>query len=150
MNGPEVARRIAPPRKAEVLYDWAGGLVWAEIEAPAAGAAIVHRAVAATGGHATLIRAPAAVRAAVDVFDPQNAGVAMLSKRIKENFDPKGVLNPAACTRGCERCLNVTSFRSSQRKPGPRAHPRSTLPGRSATRALRRRCPSSGIRRDRS
>jgi glycolate oxidase FAD binding subunit len=75
-------------------YDWAGGLVWLALPpSDDAGAARVRRATAAVGGHATLIRAPAAVRAAVPVFAPQDEGVAALTRRIKESFDPKGVLN---------------------------------------------------------
>jgi glycolate oxidase FAD binding subunit len=74
--------------------DWAGGLIWLALpRSDDAGATRVRRAVAATGGHATLIRAPAAVRAAVPVFAPQNDGVAALTRRIKESFDPQGVLN---------------------------------------------------------
>ncbi|MBT3928211.1 MAG: 2-hydroxy-acid oxidase, partial [Rhodospirillaceae bacterium] len=53
----------------------------------------VHAAVAAHGGHATLLRAPADVRAAVAVFMPQAPAVAALTKRLKESFDPVGVLN---------------------------------------------------------
>jgi glycolate oxidase FAD binding subunit len=60
----------------------------------------VRRAVAATGGHATLIRAPASVRAAIDVFAPQDGAVAALTKRVKESFDPKGVLNPGRMWAG--------------------------------------------------
>jgi glycolate oxidase FAD binding subunit len=56
--------------------------------------------VAATGGHATLIRAPAAVRAAADVFTAQDAAVAALTKRIKAGFDPSGVLNPGRMWAG--------------------------------------------------
>ena len=67
---------------------------WAALAASDdAGAALVRRATAAVGGHATLIRAPAAVRAAVPVFAPQDDSVAALTRRIKESFDPKGVLN---------------------------------------------------------
>ena len=65
-----------------------------------AGAAMVRRAVAALGGHATLIRAPAATRAAVDVFEPQRAAGGALTKRVKESFDPKGVLNPGRMWAG--------------------------------------------------
>ena len=65
-----------------------------------AGAARIGPAVAAAGGHATLIRAPAAVRAAIDVFAPQEAGLAALTKRVKEGFDPKGVLNPGRMWAG--------------------------------------------------
>ena len=56
-------------------------------------APLVRAAVAAAGGHATLIRAPAAVRAAVEVFEPEPAGLAALTKRVRESFDPSGVLN---------------------------------------------------------
>jgi glycolate oxidase FAD binding subunit len=91
MRGHEVAAAMG---ECACYYDWAGGLIWLALPAADdAGAARVRRAVAASGGHATLIRAPAAVRAAVPVFAPQDEGVAALTRRIKESFDPKGVLN---------------------------------------------------------
>jgi len=62
--------------------------------------AAIRDAVATFGGHATLIRAPASVRAALDVFQPQEAGLAALSKRVKDSFDPKGVLNPGRMWAG--------------------------------------------------
>ena len=62
--------------------------------------ASIRAAVESVGGHATLVRAPAAVRAAVDVFEPQEAALAALSKRVKESFDPKGVLNPGRMWAG--------------------------------------------------
>jgi len=58
-----------------------------------AGAAWLRAALAQTSGHATLIRAPIAVRAAVAVFEPQDAALAALTRRVKESFDPAGVLN---------------------------------------------------------
>jgi glycolate oxidase FAD binding subunit len=87
--------------ETEVLYDWAGGLIWAML-APSddAGAALIRRAVDVCGGHATLIRAPAATRAAVDVFSPQEPGLASLTKRVKQGFDPNGVLNPGRMWAG--------------------------------------------------
>jgi glycolate oxidase FAD binding subunit len=100
-RGAELGALIATETQAQMLYDWAGGLVWLALEASDdAGAALVRRAVAATGGHATLIRAPAAVRAAVDVFTAQDAAVAALTKRIKAGFDPSGVLNPGRMWAG--------------------------------------------------
>jgi len=63
-------------------------------------AASIRGAVNKLGGHATLVRAPASVRAALDVFEPQAAGLAALSKRVKEGFDPKGVLNPGRMWAG--------------------------------------------------
>jgi glycolate oxidase FAD binding subunit len=100
-KGAEVAAAILRQVGAQVFYDWAGGLIWVEtLPSADANAALVHRAVAAAGGHATLVRAPAAVRAAVDVFVPQDGGLAALTRRVKESFDPKGVLNPGRMWAG--------------------------------------------------
>jgi glycolate dehydrogenase FAD-binding subunit len=100
-RGAELAAMIAKGAPAQMFYDWAGGLIWVALGASDdADAALVRRAVAVTGGHATLIRAPASVRAAIDVFAPQDAAVAALTKRVKESFDPKGVLNPGRMWAG--------------------------------------------------
>ena len=98
-RGHDIARAITPA--AQMFYDWAGGLVW--VAMPFAGepdAAAIRGAVAAVGGHATLVRAPAAVRASVDVFAPEEPAVRALGKRVKESFDPKGVLNPGRMWAG--------------------------------------------------
>ena len=93
-HGAEVGRALVGRAEAQVLYDWAGGLIWAALPpSDDAGAKIVRSIIAANGGHATLIRAPAALRAAVDVFEPQPAALAALTKRVRESFDPRGVLN---------------------------------------------------------
>ena len=85
---------------AEYFYDWAGGLIWVALPAEGdGGAARVRRAVSGMG-HATLIRAPAAIRASVPVFAPQDAGLAALTKRVKESFDPKGVFGPGRMYAG--------------------------------------------------
>jgi glycolate oxidase FAD binding subunit len=90
----EVGRVLTERAGAELLYDWAGGLVWAALPpSDDAAAPTVRAAVAAAGGHATLIRAPAAVRAVVDVFEAEPAALAALTKRVMESFDPHGVLN---------------------------------------------------------
>jgi glycolate oxidase FAD binding subunit len=100
-RGPDLGRQIARQTEAEILYDWAGGLVWVAL-APSddAGAHIVRAAVAACGGHATLVRAPASVRASAAAFEPQPGAVAALTKRIKDGFDPNGVLNPGRMWAG--------------------------------------------------
>ncbi|MGA8171132.1 MAG: FAD-binding protein [Methylocystis sp.] len=75
------------------FYDWAGGLVWLCFEpAPDAHAALLRNTVARLGGHATLIRASMDVRAAVDVFQPQEPALAALTRRVKESFDPAHIL----------------------------------------------------------
>jgi glycolate oxidase FAD binding subunit len=86
---------------AQMFYDWAGGLVWVGMpyaDEPDAGA--VRNAVRELGGHATLIRAPSAVRASVEVFHREEPALAGLSRRVKESFDPKGVLNPGRMWAG--------------------------------------------------
>jgi glycolate oxidase FAD binding subunit len=76
------------------LADWAGGLLWLAVpEVEDGGASAVRTALAATGGHATLVRGSAALRAAVPVFQPQAPALARLSARIKASFDPERILN---------------------------------------------------------
>jgi len=100
-QGAAAARLIAQRADAEFLHDWAGGLVWAAL-APSedAGAAAVRAATKACGGHATLIRAPAAVRAAVGAFESESGALAALTRRVKEGFDPQGVLGPGRMWAG--------------------------------------------------
>ena len=86
-DGPKVASAIG----GEAFYDWQGGLVWMATDA---GHEAVRAEVAKGGGHATLAKAPETVRAAVPVFPPQAPAVAALTKRLREAFDPKGIMNP--------------------------------------------------------
>ena len=85
------------------FYDWSGGLLW--IEAEDAGddglAREIRIAVAAAGGgHATLMRGAPALRSAVAPFEPQPEALAALSRRLKEQFDPRGILNPGRMAAG--------------------------------------------------
>jgi glycolate oxidase FAD binding subunit len=100
-RGPDVGRRLAERANAEMLYDWAGGLVWAALPAASdAHAPLVRAAIAEAGGHATLIRAPAAVRAAAEVFTPEAPAIVALTKRVRDSFDPNGVLTPGRMWAG--------------------------------------------------
>jgi glycolate oxidase FAD binding subunit len=95
----DVVGRLSPG--AQLFYDWAGGLVWLAPPVSAdCGAGEIRAALKGTGGHATLVRAPAAVRASVDVFEPESGALAALTKRVKESFDPGGVLNPGRMWAG--------------------------------------------------
>jgi glycolate oxidase FAD binding subunit len=84
--------------------DWGGGLVWLAVTGNSdggdGGAAIIRAALAQSGGHATLIRAPQALRAAVPVFEPQEGALGALAARVKDSFDPKRILNPGRMVRG--------------------------------------------------
>lgn len=86
---------------SERLFDWAGGLVWlAARHDQAPPAAAVRAALEPHGGHATLVRAPEAVRSVEPPFEPQPPALQALTERIKRSFDPKGVLNPGRMYAG--------------------------------------------------
>jgi glycolate dehydrogenase FAD-binding subunit len=99
--GPKVVAAISAYMECRAFYDWSGGLIWAEVlPTTDAGAADVRRVIASHGGHATLVRAATQVRAAVEVFQPLEAGPAKLSRRLKSAFDPAGILNPGRMYAG--------------------------------------------------
>jgi len=93
LAGMIVATTEAEKLETEVLYDWAGGLVWVML-APSdeAGAALVRRAVGACGDRPCSFVRPPPPRRRRRVF-PQEPGLASLTRRVKHGFDPNGVLN---------------------------------------------------------
>ena len=74
--------------------------LWGSTPTSDAGASEIRRVVAEIGGYATLIRADAGLRASVDVFQPLAPGVAALTAKLKESFDPSRVLNPGRMYSG--------------------------------------------------
>ena len=111
---------------AQMFYDWAGGLIWVAMPfADEPDAAAIRGAAAALGGHATLVRAPAAVRAAMDVFAARGTGVACIDQAREGKFRPKGraqsrphvgggvahanLLHPHAAARSAGRFLGENS-----------------------------------------
>jgi glycolate oxidase FAD binding subunit len=85
----------------DMIYDWGGSLIWAALPpAPDGHADLVRQKVSAVGGHATLVRASETVRRAVDVFHPQQGGLAGLHERVRRSFDPKNILNRGRLIRG--------------------------------------------------
>ncbi|MEM7043545.1 MAG: glycolate oxidase subunit GlcE [Pseudomonadota bacterium] len=103
--GPPVVDAIRAHLEATYFYDWAGGLIWLAVQADdEADAAIIRGAIETTpgavSGHATLIRAAEALRGAVPVYHPQTEALAALTRRVKESFDPKRVLNPGRMYEG--------------------------------------------------
>ena len=74
------------------FFDWGGGLVWVATAPSEAAAAAIRRAAASAKGHATLMRAPESLRAAVEVFEPPSSLALRLSRAVKQSFDPDGVI----------------------------------------------------------
>ena len=81
------------PRALAHLFDCGGGLVWLATAPTPADAAAVRAALSPFGGHATLVRAPDALRAAVEVFQPLPPALVALTRRVKAAFDPDGLFN---------------------------------------------------------
>jgi glycolate oxidase FAD binding subunit len=99
-RGAEVAQTIARQVDAVWFLDWGGGLVWLAIVEPGDAGASVLRTAIAGQGHATLVRGTPGLRAAVPVFEPQPGPLAALSRRVKEGFDPRHILNPGRMVEG--------------------------------------------------
>ncbi len=93
-----LALRMQSP--VDAFYDWQGGLIWLEMQAAAEADLVRHLIAEHGGGHATLIRADEATRRKSPVFQPQPEALAALSQRLKENFDPKAILNPGRMVEG--------------------------------------------------
>ncbi len=97
---PPLWRLSLPPRQAlgaitpllalggQYLADWAGGLIWLSL---AGHEDAIRRQAEQAGGHATLARAPAALRARIPALHPQAPGLEALSRRVRRAFDPLGV-----------------------------------------------------------
>ena len=100
-SGGALGAQLARDTGGDVIYDWGGGLIWAALPPkPDAQAGLVRARVEAVGGHAMLLRGSEQLRRNVDVFHPQQGGLAALSERVRNSFDPKGILNRGRMLRG--------------------------------------------------
>jgi glycolate oxidase FAD binding subunit len=109
--GPVLWRIVVPPAQGAAIMtgiekmggrsvlDWAGGLVWARTPADA-NASDVRALAEKAGGHAMLADAPEDYREGAPALHPELAGVAALSKRVREAFDPIGVFDAARFRAG--------------------------------------------------
>ncbi len=92
-------RLSVPPASAPLgldghwLLDWGGAQRWLTSELPAQD---IRFAAAAAGGHATLFRGGDRNS---DVFHPLPPALLALHQRIKQTFDPAGILNPGRLYR---------------------------------------------------
>lgn len=99
-SGGAFGQALARETGGDVIYDWGGGLIWAALPPAAdAHATLLRQRLKSVGGHATLLRATDQVRNTVDVFHPQEAGVAALGQRVKASFDPRNILNRGRMVR---------------------------------------------------
>ena len=94
-RAPRLMGAIRETLRGQWFYDWGGGLIWFATAAQGdCGACAIRTALSATGGHATLMRAPDELRAALDVFEPLAPALMKLTRGVKLSFDPQGLFNP--------------------------------------------------------
>lgn len=77
----------------EELIDWGGAQRWLLSDAPADD---IRNIASSAGGHATAFRKP---MLSDDAFMPLTPAMLALHQRLKEAFDPKGILNPGRIYR---------------------------------------------------
>ncbi|WP_157016932.1 glycolate oxidase subunit GlcE [Mesorhizobium xinjiangense] len=97
----------------DALYDWQGGLIWLRMEADPEAELLRALIRRHGGGHATLVRAPLAARAALPVFEPQPPALAALAERLRAEFDPKAILNPGRMTPAAQS-VSLASLRRTR------------------------------------
>jgi glycolate dehydrogenase FAD-binding subunit len=83
---PQTAPAFALPHPQ--LIEWGGGLRWVSGELDAPG---IRSTVDGLGGHATLFRGG---DKRIGVFHPLQPALLKIHRRLKQSFDPAGVLNP--------------------------------------------------------
>lgn len=100
-EGARLYRRARETLSARGWLDWGGGLVWLAVSgAEDAGASVVRPMARRCGGHALLLRASEDQRRTVGAFQPEPEPVARITRRLKEAFDPRGILNPGRMHEG--------------------------------------------------
>lgn len=82
------AATLAPSDGDKWLLDWGGAQRWLVSDQPPAK---VRQQASAADGHATLFRGG---DRSDDIFHPLSAAIETIHRRLKEAFDPKGILNP--------------------------------------------------------
>jgi glycolate oxidase FAD binding subunit len=99
-SGGALGEALVRESGGEVIYDWGGGLIWAALPPKSDGQAVlVRQRASALGGHAMLVRGSVELRREIDVFHPQPAGLAGLSERVRNSFDPRRILNRGRLSR---------------------------------------------------
>jgi glycolate oxidase FAD binding subunit len=94
MSGHALVADFRLHSSADAFYDWQGGLVWIKVDGDPEAQTLRALITKHGGGHATLMRCPEQMKHSVQIFHPQPPALAALTRAIKDQFDPHGILNP--------------------------------------------------------
>lgn len=100
-QGADLLFKLKEKLKFDAFFDWGGGLIWlSESNETKYSERIIRQVMSEQSGHATLFRASNKDRKSFDVFNPQSNALMNITRKIKKNFDPYGVLNPERMYEG--------------------------------------------------
>ncbi len=115
-----IVRSLSAFFEVNAAYEWSGGLLWLELPSSSdASVTEVRRVLAEFDADSMLMRAPRAVRAAVEVFHPLPFTKMKIVQALKMRSTRRASSTRAGCMREFERCP-VSSSRarcSAERRP---------------------------------
>ncbi len=88
-DAPRAAERLAG-EKAELLFDWGGGLIWVRLRP----GTDLRSLLVGIPGHARLERAGGTTMPGTGVFAARSPMLDRISRGLRDKFDPRNILNP--------------------------------------------------------
>ena len=95
-DSPEIVSNLQNSCNIEYYLDWSGGLIW--VLAPEG--YDIRPLIDRFQCNAMLTRADCETRSNIATFHPQPFALADITKRLKDKFDPRGILNPGIVLHG--------------------------------------------------
>jgi len=93
-QAPDVLKKLRSLGEHEMYLDWGGAAIWLSLPCGEDAHAVALRALLPVEAYAMLIVAPPEIRSRQPVFQPRPAAQMALEDRVRQSFDPEGLLNP--------------------------------------------------------
>jgi len=91
---PGVLEKLKALGEYDAILDWGGAVIWLSLPCGDDAQAVALRALLPPEAFAMLVAAPAEIRARHPVFQPRPAAQMAIEDRVRQSFDPDGLLNP--------------------------------------------------------